>query len=301
MTLPIFVVDAFIVEGKAFTGNAAGVVLLEFDDDISDEKKQQIAEEMNLSETAFVSFGWTKGNKLAAVEGTAQRTLRWFTPTNEVPLCGHATVASAKVIANVQLQEGGEKSISFDSKFRGKLGADLQSDGSVSLNFPSNPTHVLNQDENPWLPSVIQHCVGSKDLVDGVHYSPGTKILLIRLKDELTAEGLRSVRPNFQALLDIDTGNFLRDIIVTVKGGSTDSPDFFSRFFAPWDGINEDPVTGLAHTVLTPFWTKELGKVGPLKARQHSTRGGDLECTLLGDRVKITGQARIGLKGQLFI
>ncbi len=152
---------------------------------------------------------------------------------------------------------------------------------------------------------MLQKTLGdsSNSIVKDVHYSPGTKILLIRIKDELKADVLRKIKPNFQGMLDIDTGGFVHDIIVTVKGElDGNDPDFYSRFFASWDGIDEDPVTGLAHTVLTPFWTKELENVNrPLKARQHSARGGDLECTLVGDRVKISGQARIGLKGQLFI
>jgi PhzF family phenazine biosynthesis protein len=328
MSLPIYVVDAFTVEGKlSFSGNPAAVCLLEFDvkvfklytcivlilcsqDDIPDEQKQEIAMEMNLSETAFVAYGWTKGDKLTTAPGAEieRRTLRWFTPTTEVPLCGHATVASAKIIHEVQLDKVSKASISFESKFRGKLGANVEVDGSITLNFPSNPTHALNQKEHPWLENMLLNIFGNVEnkplnhFVQDVQYSPGTKILFIRLKDELKAEGLRNIKPNFQSMKDLDTDNFVRDVIVTVKGnGESKSPDFYSRFFAPWDGIDEDPVTGLAHTVLTPYWTKELGKNGPLKARQHSLRGGDLICTLLGDRVKLGGQARIGLRGQLFL
>lgn len=260
--------------------------------------------EMNLSETAFVSFGWTKGSKLCNPENPSLvlRTLRWFTPTNEVPLCGHATVASAKVITEIQLKKSGTgASITFESKFRGKLGAEVGSDGFVSLNFPSNPTHPLKEAEHPWLKTFLPHIVKREEVLE-VHFSPGTEILFIRLKDELGFKGLAAVKPNYQAMLAADTQNFVHDVIVTVKGEGGGALDFYSRFFAPWDGINEDPVTGLAHTVLTPYWTKELlqGKESPLKARQHSARGGDLECTLLGDRVKIKGEARIGLKGELF-
>jgi PhzF family phenazine biosynthesis protein len=308
MSLPIFVVDAFIVDGNPFTGNPAGVCLLEYDDDIDDSLKQKIALEMNLSETAFVSFGWTKGNKLSPSTedpNAERRTLRWFTPTNEVPLCGHATVASAKVIQAVQLKTGNSngRSISFESKYNGTLGASFEADGSIALNFPSNPTVAVNKAERPWLEDMLSRILGqgATNMVADVQYSPRTKILFVRLKDEVKADGLAKVSPDFPGMLGIDTGNFVRDVIVTVKGEGNGRPDFYSRFFASWDGIDEDPVTGLAHTVLTPYWVQHLGKGnGPLKAKQHSTRGGDLICTLLGDRVKISGQARIGLKGELF-
>jgi predicted PhzF superfamily epimerase YddE/YHI9 len=127
--------------------------------------------------------------------------------------------------------------------------------------------------------------------------------LLLRLRDNLGPQGLREVKPDFKAMMAIDTNNFIIDIIVTVEGsGKNGEPDFYSRFFAPWDGTDEDPVTGLAHTVLTPYWTKLLvGKTGTLYGRQHSTRGGDLMCNLLGDRVQLAGSAKISLKGEIYI
>lgn len=258
---------------------------------------------MNLSETAFVSHGWTKGNKLTTAPDSdlLRRTLRWFTPTIEVVLCGHATIASTRAICD---SLGGNKAISFESKYSGKLGAVVESDEAITLNFPSNPTHALNQDpkENPWLADIMKHLIGSRDIVQDIQYSPGTKTLFIRLKDAQGPDGLRNnVKPNYQALTEIDTNNFVSYFIVTVKGAGGSGPNFYSRFFAPSGGINEDPVTGMAHTALTPYWAKEFGTDGPFKARQHSMRGGDLVCTLVGDRVKISGQARIGLKGELFV
>jgi len=126
--------------------------------------------------------------------------------------------------------------------------------------------------------------------------------LMLRLKDEYGAAGLATLKPAFQAMKELDTGSVVRDCIVTVKGrGETGKPDFYSRFFAPWDGIDEDPVTGLAHTMLTPYWTKEFGTNRQLHARQHSSRGGDLYCSLDGDKVKLAGEARLGLKGIIFI
>jgi PhzF family phenazine biosynthesis protein len=265
--------------------------------------------EMNLSETAFVSLGWTKGQKLTKTAPDSQverRTLRWFTPTNEVPLCGHATVASAKAIFSLELNDTDKKTISFESKFRGKLGATLnENDGRIILNFPSNPTHSLNLSEHSsWVYPMIEATLGSQDDVVDIQYSPGSKVLLLRLKDTLGPQGLREVKPDFKAMMEIDTNKFIHDIIVTVKGsGKNGEPDFYSRFFAPWDGVDEDPVCGMAHTVMTPYWTKvfEGKKTGTLYARQHSTRGGDLMCTLLGDRVQLAGSAKISLKGEIYI
>ncbi|ODM97984.1 Phenazine biosynthesis-like domain-containing protein [Orchesella cincta] len=322
--VPIYFVDAFTTEGNsAFTGNAAAVCFLDYDDDISDDMKQKIASEINLSETAFVSEGWTKGKKLATAEGSQlyRRTLRWFTPSNEVQLCGHATVASTKALVEAQLTDKyldpatKTVTVNFESKFRGKLGAAVSKDsGRITLNFPSNPTHKLNKGEHPWVDEMIVTLMGervSPELVDDIQYSPGTKILLVRLSDSLTPDELRQVSPDFKKLLNINTGDFVHDIIVTVKGvspalGEGAGPNFYSRFFAPWDGIDEDPVTGLAHTVLTPYWThefsrKESREIGTLHARQHSTRGGDVYCTLLGDRVNLAGEARVTIKGQLFV
>ncbi|CAL8080162.1 unnamed protein product [Orchesella dallaii] len=322
--VPIYFVDAFTTNGNsAFTGNPAAVCFLDYDDDISDDMKQKIAAEINLSETAFVSQGWTKDHKLMTAEGSQlyRRTLRWFTPTNEVQLCGHATVASTKALMEAELTDKyldpatKNVTVNFESKNRGKLGAAVSKDnGRITLNFPSNPTHKLNKSEHPWIDEMIVTTLGervSPEFVEDVQYSPGTKILLVRLSDGLTHAELRQVSPDFKKLLRIDTGDFVHDIIVTVKGvspseGEDAGPNFYSRFFAPWDGVDEDSVTGVAHTVLTPYWTQEFSKkesreIGILFARQHSTRGGNLYCTLLGDRVNLAGEARVVIKGQMFV
>jgi predicted PhzF superfamily epimerase YddE/YHI9 len=219
--------------------------------------------------------------------------------------------------------------LSFESKFSGKLGAALSKDtGRVALNFPSNPSHELNRKEHSsWIDEIIASTLGENvppSFVCDVQYSPGTKILLLRLNNDvgIIAPGdlLRKVSPNFKKLVTINTGGFVRDIIVTVKGeappttaggseeASKEIPHFYSRFFAPWDGVDEDPVCGTAHTVLTPYWTHELTKslggesvVGTLLGRQHSKRGGNLYCTLVADRVNLAGEARVTIKGHLFV
>lgn len=247
-------------------------------------------------------------------------------------LCGHATLASTKALVEAQLTDlyidpqVKTITISFESKFRGKLGAALSKDTNrITLNFPSNPTHPLNKSEHSsWIEDMIVTTLGKdvpSESVCDVQYSPGTKILLIRLNEKIipfsssAVDELRKVSPDFKKLLSVNTGNLdVHDIIVTVRGTAnptgdgSENPHFYSRFFAPWDGIDEDPVTGLAHTLLTPYWTQELTKsmkgeeiVGTLLGRQHSTRGGNVFCTLVGDRVNLSGTARVTIKGQLFI
>jgi len=332
--IPIYFVDAFTTNGNSpYTGNPAAVCLLEYDDEIPDDIKQKIASEVNLSETAFVSYGWTKSEKLETTteaNGSLlhRRTLRWFTPTNEVRLCGHATVASTKALLEAQFSDlksdpkVKEIKVSFESKFRGKLGATLdKGTGRVTLNFPANPTEKLDKSKHSsWIDEMIRTTMGkevSPEKVVDVQYSPLTKILLLRLQNDKSLSApdlLKSVSPDFKRLMEIDMGNFIQDIIITVKGEAevegpvSEKPHFYSRFFAPWDGIDEDPVTGLAHTVLTPYWTQELKKsmkgeapvVGmTLLGRQHSKRGVNVYCTLIGDRVNLAGEARVVINGNL--
>jgi PhzF family phenazine biosynthesis protein len=332
--VPLYIVDAFTTDGNSpFTGNPAGVCLLEYDALLPDDIKQKIASEVNLSETAFVSFGWTKHDKLVSTTGPDgtllhRRTLRWFTPKHEATLCGHATVASTKALVQTQLKAFGKTKtteICFESKFAGQLGASVDhGSGRITLNFPSNPTEKLNlKDNSGWIDEMIKATMGeavSTSLVDDVQYSPGSKILLLRLQsiDGIPpGDQLKLVAPDFRKLMNIDTGKYVHDIIVTIKGeaggassGGTakEPPYFYSRFFAPWDGIDEDPVTGLAHTVLTPYWTKEMmgqstkGPCPTLLGRQHSTRGGHVYCTLIGDgRVSLAGEAKVTITGQLSI
>lgn len=253
--------------------------------------------------------------------------MRWFTPSTEVELCGHATVASAKALTETQLanlvQDKDVKmiTISFESKFRGKLGATFnKKNGRITLNFPANPCHPLNNNEHTaWLGEMISTTLGedvSEDSIADIQFSHGTKILLLRLKDQEDhpEKLLAKVSPDYRKLEKIKTGNLpVGIIVVTVKGESVkndgEAPHFYSRLFAPLYGIDEDPVTGMAHTTLTPYWFQEHSEalegenfaIDTLFGRQHSKRGGNLFCTLAGDRVNIAGEARVTIKGQLFI
>ncbi|MEM9531688.1 MAG: PhzF family phenazine biosynthesis protein [Pseudomonadota bacterium] len=250
MKLTQFQVDAFA--DRPFTGNPAAVCPLE--SWLDDELLQAIAEENNLSETAFF-VPTENGYKL-----------RWFTPRSEVDLCGHATLASAHVLFE-ELNYSGSV-INFETRSGSlkveKRGAQLQMD------FPARP------------PSP---CEAPDLLVEGLGVTPAQMLAaddyVVVLADE---DAVRSVVPNFSLLSDIS----LRGAIITATGSG--DIDFVSRFFAPALGVPEDPVTGSAHCELAPYWAGRLGK-DTMTARQLSRRGGQLTCEMCGDRVLLTGRA----------
>ncbi len=261
MELDIHQVAAFTRE--QFGGNPAAVVPLNSWLDAT--VMQKIAAENNLSETAFF-----------VPAGASEWQIRWFTPTVEVPLCGHATLASAAVIRSklghtdwpIRLQSAS-----------GTLLVDIQSDAFV-LDLPANqPTPTgLPDGMREALGATISEAMIARDLY------------LVILEDEATVANLD---PDFSALQKmIEHG-----VIVSAPG---DKVDFVSRFFAPAIGINEDPVTGAAHCVLTPYWSRRLDK-RRLVAQQISSRVGDLQCEYLGQRVKLTGNAVFYLSGRISI
>lgn len=247
-----------------------------------------------------------------------RRTLRWFTPQSEVPLCGHATVASTKALVTVlmenepELKEKDEILIEFESRFRGLLGAiyDCKTE-RITLNFPCSPCLPLYADGEKWIEELISAIVCpdfTSDSIQDVQYSPPAKIILLRLCDHLNENDLRRICPDFSKLKLVENCDDMFGVLVTVKAKNPDidreTPHFYSRFFAPWVGVQEDPVCGAAHTVLTPYWTKEYfsGFGETLLARQHSTRGGNLYCTLVdAERVTLAGDARIIIKGELLV
>lgn len=260
MKLHLFQIDAFT--NRVFTGNPAAVIPLT--DWMADDDLQQIASENNLSETAFFTE-----------EDSGSYHIRWFTPETEVNLCGHATLATAHVIFNHLGFKG--DTISFKSK-SGVLGVEKKGE-NLWLDFPSNPP------ESVPMPKLIPEALGVIPAYSGFNVD-----LILLLDSE---ETVRSIRPDISILKLIDA----RGIIITAPG---EECDFVSRFFAPKVGVPEDPVTGSAHTVLTPFWAARLKKK-KLTARQISKRGGDLNCALEGDRVKIGGNAVTYLKGEIYL
>jgi PhzF family phenazine biosynthesis protein len=259
MEIPIFQVDAFA--GSVFSGNPAAVCPIE--DWLPDETLQAIAAENNLAETAYF------------VRRNGGFQLRWFTPTCEVDLCGHATLASAFVLFE-ELREPGE-ALRFDTK-SGALFV-RRNNGLLALDFPSRPPQAVQADPS------LRSALGG-DPVEIL----AARDYLVRYRSE--AE-VRALAPDFAALKKLD--RFA--VIATAPG---EDCDFISRFFAPGQGIPEDPATGSSHCTLTPYWAGQLGKTD-LHARQISARGGELFCKLLGDRVEIAGRATLFLRGRILI
>jgi PhzF family phenazine biosynthesis protein len=255
--IPIYQVDAFA--SRVFTGNPAAVCPLE--KWLPDEEMQAIAAENNLAETAFF------------VPNGEGYHLRWFTPTVEVDLCGHATLASAFVILNKLTPAA--KSVQFLTK-SGKLAVTRDGD-LLSLDFPARPA---------------VECEGHPGLVAALGGRP-EKVLAARdyLVVYATETELRSLKPDMDGLAKLD----LFAVIATAPGKDL---DFISRFFAPAQGIPEDPVTGSSHCTLIPYWSARLGKK-KLHAYQASPRGGELWCEDRGERVRISGKAVQFLEGSI--
>jgi|SRR5579864_680704 len=261
MRIPLYQIDAF-ADGP-FTGNPAAVCPL--DAWLPGDVMQAIAAENNLSETAFF-----------VPEGEGYR-LRWFTPSTEVDLCGHATLASGYVVFRWLNPE--RSRITFETEQAGRL--TVARDGDLlALDFPSRPP----------VP-----CAMSEPLAAALGRRPAA---LLSARDYLTvyetADDVAGLAPDFAALAALD--RFA--VIVTAPG--TGGTDFVSRFFAPARGVDEDPVTGSAHCTLIPYWAERLGK-NRLNARQLSRRGGALSCALDGDRVTIAGRALPYLEGTITI
>jgi len=263
MGQPIVQVDAFT--SRPFAGNPAAVCVLQEPRD--EQWMQSVAQEMNLAETAFL---------VPQADGF---DLRWFTPLVEVDLCGHATLASAHV-----LWETGRLSAGTEARFHTKSGllTARQQGEWIELNFPvkreqavGEPSHLLQA------LGVPAHYIG-KNVFD----------YLVEVDSE---EVVRQMRPNFSLLATVPA----RGVIVTSRA-TTEGYDFVSRFFAPNVGVNEDPVTGSAHTCLAPYWGEKLGK-DIMVGYQLSTRGGVVRVQLQGERVLLGGQAVTVLRGELLL
>ena len=261
LTLKVYQVDAFA--SRVYTGNPAAVVPLK--EWLAEEVMQNIAAENNLAETAFF------------VKNEDQYDIRWFTPTDEVPLCGHATLASAHVLFNELDYQGTE--IAFNCK-SGSLTVSKNGE-LLKLNFPSNPVTLEKFRKEATL------AFGCTPLNV---YSSEKYYLLFEFETE---KEIVEMIPDFQAMTSWNE----TAIVVTAKGKKH---DFVSRMFAPKIGVNEDPVTGSAHTRLVPFWANKLGK-NTLFAKQVSFRGGELHCELKGNRVEMSGTAVLYLKGEIYI
>ena len=260
MRLPIHQIDAFA--GRVFAGNPAAVCPL--DDWLPDHLMQAIAGENNLSETAFL------------VKDGGDYEIRWFTPVTEARLCGHATLASAFLIMNDL--EPGRDTVRFKTRTAGDLVVTREGD-LYALDLPADP------------PSPVAAPDG---LVTALGRAPTAVLAADRLLTVFEDEAaVRALAPDMAALVPVHEGG----VIATAPG---DAVDFVSRFFAPGAGIDEDPVTGSAHAILTPYWSARLGK-DRLEARQVSARGGELVCEDRGERVRVIGAAARYMQGVIYV
>ncbi|MEQ1573975.1 MAG: PhzF family phenazine biosynthesis protein [Vicinamibacterales bacterium] len=257
MKLPIYQIDAF--SSRVFGGNPAAVVTL--DRWLPDETLQAIAAENNLSETAFVLL---QGETVP---------LRWFTPTVEVDLCGHATLAAGHVLFAYHYPS--HERLRFNTR-SGVVAVSRDGD-LLSLDFPARPATATDV---------------SDALVEALGAKPREAYRARDILAVFETEGaIRDLRPNFERIAALDTFG----VIVSAPGTEV---DFVSRFFGPRAGIPEDPATGSAHCTLVPYWAARLGK-RKLSARQLSRRVGELHCELRGDRVAIAGRAVEYLRGEI--
>ncbi|RBM10253.1 oxidoreductase [Prauserella sp. PE36] len=251
----LYLVDAFT--DRPFSGNPAGVVLL--DEPADAGWMQHVAAELKHSETAFV-----------VTEEEEPKPLRWFTPTTEVDLCGHATLATAHVL-------GGEQVFRTRS---GELRC-TAADGRVSMEFPADPPKPAEVNVSAGLPGLTPE-----------HVARGVSDVLVVVGD---AALVRGAEPDLGALAEVDA----RCVILSAPG---DRPgiDFVSRVFGPAVGVPEDPVTGSAHCTLAPYWTERLGRT-ELVGEQASARGGTVHTALLGERVRLSGSAVTVAEGELLV
>eukprot|EP01023_Acetabularia_acetabulum_P047157 TRINITY_DN4953_c0_g2_i1.p1 TRINITY_DN4953_c0_g2~~TRINITY_DN4953_c0_g2_i1.p1 ORF type:complete len:333 (-),score=47.68 TRINITY_DN4953_c0_g2_i1:126-1124(-) len=294
-SLQMYQADAF-TETK-FGGNPAAVCLLE--SGLDDQTMQKIAAEMNLAETCY----------LEKVEGTKDFVhgdkfkLRWFTPTVEVPLCGHATLASGAVL--IQMVGNVNKKITFST-----LSGDLTVEKVDKKTEKGSPLYRMvlpMADPVADVPlgitvnhTLIKATVGDTSLVKEIAFDKSLQYLLVVLKSGVTQEELESIKPDVSLMLKSVDISVIRAVCVTCQG--QDGVDVLSRFFSPWCGIDEDPVTGSAHSILSPYWSKILGK-STLTARQCSVRQGNLVMTSVSEDklVMIDGSCAFVMKAQIFV
>lgn len=258
MRVPLYQLDSFT--SRRFSGNPAAVMVLE--NYPSDDVLVAVAAENNLAETAFL------------VRDGADYRIRWFTPTTEVPLCGHATLASAAVV--MERLESDRRQVTFHSQ-SGPLPV-ARADSVYVMNFPARRAERVP--ERPALADAL----GIRPveiLADAFNY---TAVLS-------TAQAVRALAPDIGAIACLDRDG----LIVTAPGD--EGYDCVSRYFAPAKGIAEDPVTGGAHCTLAPYWAERLGKTA-IHAFQASQRGGELRCRLLGERVELEGSCVFYLEGE---
>lgn len=263
-----YIVDSFT--DRPYTGNPAGVCLPA--EEIADRVMLQIAQELGLSETAFV----------VPIDGGDAYSIRFFSPVMEIPLCGHATLAAAKILfETLELQM---------VHFVNVEGLDLiarRAGGDIVLEFPVYETEAA---EAP--PALLKAL--TLDAVENVVFNKETNILLLEIQD---TGNLAALTPDFAALYN--SHDSINGVLVTAPSAG-DGYDFHSRYFWPWSGTNEDPVTGGTHTFLAKYWAMRLGK-SKMRSFQSSRRTGFMQVEVLGDKLLITSQAQIILRGEISV
>ncbi|MGH3830847.1 MAG: PhzF family phenazine biosynthesis protein [Pseudonocardiaceae bacterium] len=270
----IRIIDAFA--DRPFTGNPAAICLLDADSWPDQCWMRQVAAEMNLSETAFAHP--LPGN------GDADWALRWFTPTVEADLCGHATLATAHALHS---DRAAASTIRFSSR-SGILVAHIHQNGTITLDFPAAPATEIP------IPDGLPEALRAKP--DTAYGTGALGDLLAVFPAEASVRGLD---PDFAALAQLSRGSCVRGVVATAPASDSGGGyDFVSRFFAPAVGVPEDPVTGSAHTALAPYWSGRLGRPS-LTGLQASVRTGLVRTTVHGDRVHLTGRAITILDGTL--
>lgn len=266
MKIETYIVDSFT--DTLFAGNPAGVCLLQ--EDLPEARMLSIAQELNLSETAFVRQ-----------KGPNQYSIRFFSPKMEIPLCGHATLASAKIIASKQLEA---KAITFTNIDGLELPVTMKGE-HLTMEFPVYATHPTEVGADMLAAlgiGSIKHAAFNKELA----------MVLLELAD---SRDLRSLTPDFQAL--VKTHSAIRGVLITAASKLPEY-DFESRYFWPWSGSDEDPVTGATHTFLVKYWSDKTGKT-KMKSYQCSARGGFMDVELKEGKLYITSEAKIVLEGSL--
>lgn len=266
--MKIWIVDSFT--DVAFKGNPAGVCLVSAP--LSDDAMLKIAQELNLSETAFIQ-------RLAAPGGYS---IRYFSPKMEIPLCGHATLAAAKVVMAAREVK--------EVHFRNIQDLDLvvrESGGRLVMEFPVYETRPAEA------PPALLEALGLASIENSA-FNEETRILLLEIADAKTLAGLA---PDFNAL--VRSHDSINGVLVTARAAD-DGYDFHSRYFWPWSGSDEDPVTGGTHTFLAGYWSSRLGKTS-MKSFQASARTGFMDVELAGGKLLIRSQAVIVLEGRLVL
>ncbi len=263
-----FIIDSFT--DRPFKGNPAGVCII--DTQLSDETMLQIAQELNLSETAFI----------CPLDASGTFSIRYFSPKMEIPLCGHATLASGKAVFAAY----GLAQVHFINIQNLDLAVRISKD-QISMVFPVYDTHPCEA------PPALLAALGIK-AIRNAEYNEETKILLLEIA---ATDDLSNLKPDFTALYRSHAS--INGVVVTSASG-TDGYDFHSRYFWPWSGTNEDPVTGGTHTFLTKYWSQRLGKT-KMRSFQASQRSGFIELELVDGHLLMSSQAVIILEGLMSV